>query len=60
MSWTPDQIGDLSGTTALVTGANSGIGLVEEREPGTEPMSCWPCATRMPVRRPPNGSVQPA
>ena len=32
MSWTPDQIGDLSGTTALVTGANSGIGLVQARE----------------------------
>ncbi len=32
MSWTPDEIGDLSGTTALVTGANSGIGLVEARE----------------------------
>ena len=32
MSWTPDQIGDLTGTTALVTGANSGIGLVEARE----------------------------
>ena len=32
MSWTPDQIGDLSGTTALVTGANSGIGCVEARE----------------------------
>jgi NAD(P)-dependent dehydrogenase (short-subunit alcohol dehydrogenase family) len=32
MSWTPDQIGDQSGTTALVTGANSGIGLVEARE----------------------------
>jgi NAD(P)-dependent dehydrogenase (short-subunit alcohol dehydrogenase family) len=32
VSWTPDQIGDLSGTTALVTGANSGIGLVEARE----------------------------
>ena len=32
MSWTPDQIGDLSGTTALVTGANSGIGLIEARE----------------------------
>ena len=32
MSWTPDQIGDLSGTTALVTGANSGIGLVEAGE----------------------------
>ena len=31
MSWTPDQISDLSGTTALVTGANSGIGLVEAR-----------------------------
>lgn len=29
MRWTPDQIGDLSGTTALVTGANSGIGFVE-------------------------------
>ena len=32
MRWTPDEIGDLSGTTALVTGANSGIGLVEARE----------------------------
>jgi NAD(P)-dependent dehydrogenase (short-subunit alcohol dehydrogenase family) len=32
MSWTPDQIGDLAGTTALVTGANSGIGFVEARE----------------------------
>ena len=32
MRWTPDQIGDLSGTTALVTGANSGIGLVEALE----------------------------
>ena len=32
MRWTPDQIGDLSGTTALVTGANSGIGFVEARE----------------------------
>jgi NAD(P)-dependent dehydrogenase (short-subunit alcohol dehydrogenase family) len=32
VSWTPDQIGDLSGTTALVTGANSGIGLIEARE----------------------------
>ncbi len=32
MRWTTDQIGDLSGTTALVTGANSGIGLVEARE----------------------------
>ncbi len=32
MRWTPDQIGDLSGITALVTGANSGIGLVEARE----------------------------
>ncbi len=29
MRWTPDQIGDLTGTTALVTGANSGIGFVE-------------------------------
>jgi NAD(P)-dependent dehydrogenase (short-subunit alcohol dehydrogenase family) len=32
VSWTPEQIGDLSGTTALVTGANSGIGLIEARE----------------------------
>lgn len=29
MSWKPDQIGDLSGRTAIVTGANSGIGLHE-------------------------------
>jgi NAD(P)-dependent dehydrogenase (short-subunit alcohol dehydrogenase family) len=30
--WTPDRIGDLAGTTALVTGANSGIGYVEALE----------------------------
>lgn len=29
MSWNPDQIPDLSGRTAIVTGANSGIGLHE-------------------------------
>lgn len=27
MSWTPDQLPDLTGRTAVVTGANSGIGL---------------------------------
>jgi NAD(P)-dependent dehydrogenase (short-subunit alcohol dehydrogenase family) len=31
MAWKPTQIGDLTGTTAVVTGANSGIGLVEAR-----------------------------
>ena len=31
MRWRPSQIGDLSGRTAVVTGANSGIGLVEAR-----------------------------
>jgi NAD(P)-dependent dehydrogenase (short-subunit alcohol dehydrogenase family) len=31
MAWKPTQIGDLSGTTAIVTGATSGIGLVEAR-----------------------------
>ena len=31
MAWTPSEIGDLSGTTAIVTGANSGIGFVEAR-----------------------------
>ena len=30
--WTPEQMPDLSGRRALVTGANSGIGLVEARE----------------------------
>jgi NAD(P)-dependent dehydrogenase (short-subunit alcohol dehydrogenase family) len=29
MAWKPTEIGDLSGTTAVVTGANSGIGFVE-------------------------------
>jgi NAD(P)-dependent dehydrogenase (short-subunit alcohol dehydrogenase family) len=29
MRWTPDQLGDLTGTDAIVTGANSGIGFVE-------------------------------
>lgn len=29
MGWKPDQIGDLSGRTAIVTGANSGIGRQE-------------------------------
>jgi len=31
MSWRPTEIGDLTGTTAIVTGANSGIGFVEAR-----------------------------
>src|SRR5215208_4123241 len=31
MAWKPTQIGDLTGTTAIVTGANSGIGFVEAR-----------------------------
>jgi NAD(P)-dependent dehydrogenase (short-subunit alcohol dehydrogenase family) len=31
MAWKPSQIGDLSRTTAIVTGANSGIGFVEAR-----------------------------
>ena len=30
--WTTDEIGDLSGTRAVVTGANSGIGLHTARE----------------------------
>ena len=38
MRWTPDRIGDLAGTTALVTGANSGIGLSRRSSwPGTVP-----------------------
>ncbi len=32
MSWTPSDLPDLTGTTALVTGANSGIGLVAALE----------------------------
>lgn len=32
MRWTPDQMPDLTGRRALVTGANSGIGFVEARE----------------------------
>ncbi|MFC8503062.1 oxidoreductase [Pedococcus sp. NPDC057267] len=31
MAWKPTEITDLSGTTAIVTGANSGIGFVEAR-----------------------------
>jgi NAD(P)-dependent dehydrogenase (short-subunit alcohol dehydrogenase family) len=31
MRWRPTQIGDLSGRTAIVTGANSGIGFVEAK-----------------------------
>jgi NAD(P)-dependent dehydrogenase (short-subunit alcohol dehydrogenase family) len=31
MGWKPSEIGDLSGRTAIVTGANSGIGFVEAR-----------------------------
>jgi len=30
--WTPNRIGDLTGTTAVVTGANSGIGYIEALE----------------------------
>src|SRR4249919_820351 len=32
MSWTADQIQPLSGTTVVVTGANSGLGLETTRE----------------------------
>jgi NAD(P)-dependent dehydrogenase (short-subunit alcohol dehydrogenase family) len=32
MKWTADQMPDLSGRTAVVTGANSGLGLVTARE----------------------------
>jgi NAD(P)-dependent dehydrogenase (short-subunit alcohol dehydrogenase family) len=32
MRWTPEQMPDLTGRRALVTGANSGIGLIEARE----------------------------
>src|SRR5689334_1105557 len=31
MAWKPTDIGDLSGTTAIVTGATHGIGVVEAR-----------------------------
>jgi NAD(P)-dependent dehydrogenase (short-subunit alcohol dehydrogenase family) len=31
MGWKPTEIGDLSGRTAIVTGANSGIGFVEAK-----------------------------
>ena len=31
--WTPDDIADQTGSTALITGANSGFGLVTAREP---------------------------
>jgi NAD(P)-dependent dehydrogenase (short-subunit alcohol dehydrogenase family) len=31
MAWKPTEIGDLSGTTAVVTGSSSGIGFVEAR-----------------------------
>jgi NAD(P)-dependent dehydrogenase (short-subunit alcohol dehydrogenase family) len=31
MGWKPNEIGDLSGQSAIVTGANSGIGFVEAR-----------------------------
>ncbi|GAA1861282.1 oxidoreductase [Asanoa iriomotensis] len=30
--WTPDDIGDLAGMTAIVTGASSGLGMIEARE----------------------------
>lgn len=32
MSWKPSDLPDLSGTTAVVTGANSGIGLITAKE----------------------------
>ena len=31
MGWKPTEIGDLSGRSAIVTGANSGIGFVEAK-----------------------------
>lgn len=32
MTWTPSDLPDLTGSTAIVTGANSGIGLITARE----------------------------
>ncbi|MGW2160747.1 hypothetical protein [Nonomuraea sp. NPDC001699] len=37
--WTPADIPDLTGRTAVVTGANSGLGLPTAREPPR--VSAW-------------------
>ncbi|WP_305781645.1 hypothetical protein [Nocardia crassostreae] len=44
--WTIDDIPDQSGKTAIVTGANSGLGLrTAEAWPPRAPASCSPAAT---------------
>ena len=47
MRWTPEQLPDMTGRVAIVTGANTGIGYdaAAEPSPATARTSCSPCAT---------------
>ncbi|WP_405808746.1 hypothetical protein OG524_01905 [Streptomyces sp. NBC_01520] len=50
-SWSLDDMPDLSGTTAVVTGANSGIGGVTAPPHGGGPSAGVPCLGAEPPRR---------
>jgi hypothetical protein len=61
MAWHPGQLGEQSGRTFVVTGANSGIGLEAARGlVDAAPTSCWRCATRPRARRPRRASRRQA
>jgi hypothetical protein len=45
MPWTTDDIPDLTGRTAVITGANSGLGLESAKAPPTEGRAAGPHPT---------------
>ena len=51
--WTAADLPSFAGRTAIVTGANGGLGEVTARELARSvPRSSWPCATPRRVRPP--------